>query len=181
MKDRIIVKRYAEGYMGFAVESLSQDRVIEEAKNFKSLLRENPDFEHFLKAFEITVSEKLKVIEKVMGADYSQEFRQFLRLLLEKGRIDKIAAIVEYIRVTYAHGIEVEALLRTSYPIDLDILQTLKERLENKLNKKFNLFLELDPDLLGGVQLIVGNTIIDGSVRKRLFELKQKLLNVRVV
>jgi F-type H+-transporting ATPase subunit delta len=129
----------------------------------------------------VSVAEKCGTIEKVMEANFSQEFRQFLRLLLEKGRIDKIVDIAEYVRVTYAHGNEVEALLRTTYPLDLDILEVLKERLQKKLNKKFNLFLELDPDLLGGVQLIVGNTIIDSSVRKRLDELKQKLLGVRVV
>jgi F-type H+-transporting ATPase subunit delta len=117
----------------------------------------------------------------VLGADYSQEFKDLLSLLLEKGRIDKIKDIAEYIRLTYAHGDEENALLRTTYPMDLDILKIVKERLEKVMNKKFNLYLEYDPDLLGGVQLIMGNTILDGSVRKRLDELKKQLLNARVV
>jgi len=125
-------------------------------------------------------AEKLKTIETVL-AGYSDEFRQFLRLLLEHGRIRKISEVAEYIRVAYSFGNKVEALLRTTYPLDLDLLKMVKEKLEKKLNKKFNLYLELDPDLLGGVQLIVGNSIIDGSVKNRLSELKQKLSALRVV
>lgn len=181
MRDRVIVERYAEGYMAFARQTMNDVKIIEEMANFRGLLRENPDFEYFLKASEVTIHEKQEVFLKVLGADYSAEFLNFLRLLLEKGRIKKIADIAEYIRSVYAHAQETDALLRTTYPMDLDLLKTVKERLEMAMKKKFNLYLELDPDLLGGVQLVVGNTIIDGSTRKRLSEIKQKLLNINVV
>ncbi|MFH0941222.1 MAG: ATP synthase F1 subunit delta [Candidatus Omnitrophota bacterium] len=180
MKDRVIVKRYAEGFVKFAQPTIDVEKIVQEAQNFRSLLRDNPEFDDFLNTPAVDQAEKLKTIETVL-VGYSQEFRQFLRLLLEHGRIRKIHDIAEYIRIAYAYGNKVEALLRTTYPLDLDLLKSVKEKLEKKLNKKFNLYLELDPDLLGGVQLIVGNTIIDGSVRKRLLELKQKLSALRVV
>ena len=180
MRDRVIVKRYAEGFVKFAQPTLSIEKIVQESQDFRDLLRNNSEFYDLLITPAVDEAEKLKVIETVL-AGYSQEFKQLLRLLLEHGRIRNISNIAEYIRVTYAHGNEVEALLRTTYPLDLDLLKNVKEKLEKKLNKKFNLYLELDPDLLGGVQLIVGNTIIDGSVRKRLLELKQKLSALRVV
>lgn len=180
MKDRVIVKRYAQGFVRFTQGTITIEKIVEEAQNFRSLLRDNPEFNDFLNTPAVDQAEKIKTIETVL-AGYSQEFRQFLRLLLEHGRISKISDIAEYLRITYAHGGEVEALLKTTYPLDLDLLKRVKEKLEKKLNKKFNLYLELDPDLLGGVQLTVGNTIIDGSVRKRLSELKQKLSALRVV
>jgi F0F1-type ATP synthase delta subunit len=53
--------------------------------------------------------------------------------------------------------------------------------LENKLHKKFKFYIDVDADLLGGVQVIMGDdTIIDGSVKKRLSDLKEKLRGVRV-
>ncbi len=175
-----IVKRYAEGFVRFAQPACTIEKIVQEAQDFRGLLRNNSELYDILITPAVDEAEKLKTIETVL-VGYSQEFRQFLRLLLEHGRFAKIHDIAEYIRLTYAHPDEVEALLRTTYPLDLDLLKLVKEKLEKKLKKKFNLYLELDPDLLGGVQLIVGNTIIDGSVKKRLLELKQKLSALRVV
>jgi len=56
----------------------------------------------------------------------------------------------------------------------------IKKGLESKLNKKLKLVVGLDPGLLGGVQVTIGNTVIDGSVRRRLDDLKEKLETVRV-
>jgi F-type H+-transporting ATPase subunit delta len=82
--------------------------------------------------------------------------------------------------VTYSHGEALEAVLKTSYPLDLGLIRKVKSKLENKMQKKINLYLELDPDLLGGIQIRIGNTIIDGSVRRRIDELKKKLMLAQV-
>ena len=52
--------------------------------------------------------------------------------------------------------------------------------LENKLHKKLHLYSDLDSDLLGGVRVTVDNIVLDGSVKKRLQDMKEKLLSVRV-
>jgi len=59
-------------------------------------------------------------------------------------------------------------------------VERIKAKLEEKLGKKMHLYLDLDPDLLGGVQIKIGNILIDGSVRRRLDELKQKLMTIQV-
>jgi len=99
---------------------------------------------------------------------------------LEKKRIDKIVEIADYVRVAYAHLGETEAILRTSFPLELDVIRQIKERLEKKLARKIRFYINLDGSLLGGVQVVIGNTILDGSVRKRLNDLKEKLLTLRV-
>jgi F0F1-type ATP synthase delta subunit len=63
----------------------------------------------------------------------------------------------------------------------VDLIKEIEDKLEEKLQKKFKFYIDLDADLMGGVQVIFGNnTIIDGSVRKRLADLKEKLRGVRV-
>jgi F-type H+-transporting ATPase subunit delta len=100
---------------------------------------------------------------------------RFLELLLEKRRINKIADIAEYLQLNYAHKGQARALLKTSFPLDLEVIQQIKDKLEEKFRKKFRLYIDLDAELLGGVQVVIGNKVIDGSVRKRLEDLREKL------
>ncbi|MFA5063282.1 MAG: ATP synthase F1 subunit delta [Candidatus Omnitrophota bacterium] len=180
MKEIIVVKRYSEAFMDFAKETIGLKVAVDEFKALKLLMQSNPEFEEFLASFEVSENEKSDFIDKVLGEDYSREFRQFLKLLIEKKRIDKLHDIADYIRVAYAHLGETEAILKTSFPLDLDLIKEIKDRLERKFNRSFRFYIDLDGSMLGGVQVIMGNTIIDGTVARRLSDLKEKLLTVRV-
>lgn len=180
MLERLVVKRYAEAYMEFAKGAVGLEKAVLDFKSLKMLMRANPGFQEILHSFDVSYSEKCDFIEKVLDEDYSREFKQFLKLLLEKKRVDKLMDIADYIRVAYAHLGETEAVLRTSFPLELDLIRHIKERLEKKLSRKIRFYINLDGSLLGGVQVVIGNTILDGSVRKRLSDLKEKLLTVRV-
>jgi F-type H+-transporting ATPase subunit delta len=180
MKEKIIAKRYAEAFLGYARETIGQNRAIEDFKKLKAALYENPQLGQFLNNPEIAIIDKSGVINRIFKENFSEETRQFLKLLLEKDRIRYITDICDYVRVTYSHGESLEGVLKASYPLDLEVIQEIKSKLENKFQKKINLYLELDPDLLGGIQIRIGNTVIDGSVRRRLDELKKKLMLIQV-
>lgn len=180
MLERLVVKRYAEAYMDFAKTSVGLEKAVQDFKSLKMMMRANPGFQEILHSFDVSYIEKCAFIDKVLGEDYSREFRQFLKLLLEKKRGDKLMDIADYIRVSYAHLGETEAVLRTSFPLELDLIRQIKERLEKKLKRKIRFYINLDGSLMGGIQVVIGNTILDGSVRKRLFDLKEKLQTVRV-
>jgi len=180
MRERLVVKRYAEAFMDFSKNTIGLERAVADFKGLKLLMQGNPGFQEILNSLDVSQAEKFNFIDKVLGVDFSQEFRQFLKLLLEKKRVDKIVDVADYVRVAYAHLGETEAILRTSFPLDLDLIQEIKDRLEKKFNRKFRFYIDLDGSMLGGVQVIIGNTIIDGSVRKRLGDLKEKLLTLKV-
>lgn len=179
MNNIIIAKRYAEGFLEFAKPSLGIEKIVEEFKNVKLILSGNPDFKEFLENYDILHDEKYAVLDKVLKA-FSQEIRDLFKLLIVKDHAKIMTDICDYVRMTYAHGEAVDALLRTTYPLDLSLIEAIKEQAERKLNKKLSLHIEFDASLLGGVQLTVGNLIIDGSVRKRLDQLKDKLQALRV-
>lgn len=180
MRERLVVKRYAEAFMDFAKEGIGLKRAAQDFKALKILIQENKGFQEILESLDVSDFEKCDFIDKVLDDNFPKEFRQFLKLLLEKKRINKIIDIADYIRVAYAHLGETEAILRTSFPLDLSLVQDIKSKLEHKFKRRFRFYIDLDGSLLGGVQVIIGNTIIDGTVRKRLGELKEKLLTVRV-
>jgi len=180
-KDKIVIKRYAEAFLGFASPTIGMNKIIEDFKNIKNILRVNPGFMEFLEHPGIPLAEKNDFIDLVLGDDFSSEFRQFLKLLLEKNRIDKLSDIAEYIRISYSHGEEIEVLLKTTFPLEVELIRSIENKLREKFKRKFKFYIDLDGSLLGGIQVVIGNILIDGSVRKRLDELRQKLKMVRVV
>lgn len=179
MKEKIIAKRYAEAFLSFAKNKIGQLKAVEELKDLKIIIFENPDLREFLESMEIIYKEKCEVIDRVFNV-FSDETRQFVKLLLDHGRINNLIDICDYVRITYAHGEAMDALLKTSYPLDIELIQKIKNVLEHKLKRKLSFHIELDADLLGGIQVKVGNLLIDGSVKRRLEELKEKLMLVKV-
>lgn len=180
MTDRLVIKRYAEAFMDFSKETIGLKRALEDFKNLKLLIRRNKEFLTLLESLDVSSAEKRDFIDKALDGNFSREFTQFLKLLLDKRRVDKIVDIADYVRVAYSHLGKTEAILRTSFPLGLDLVGKIRERLEKKFNRRLKLYIDLDGSLLGGVQVVIGNTVFDGSVRRRLDELKEKLLAVRV-
>jgi F-type H+-transporting ATPase subunit delta len=180
IKNRVVVIRYAEAFAGYARESIGLERALADIRIVRNLIRDNPEFKEFLESTDITVYEKEELIGKVFKNEISKETINFLRLLLEKKRIVNLYDIAEYLLLTYAHEGAEEVLLRTSLPLDIGLIKSLEEKLSRRYDKNFKFYIDLDGSLLGGVQVVIGNTILDGSVRKRLSDLKEKLKETEV-
>ena len=176
----ILTRRYAEAFLEYAKKTLGFEQALEELKRVKDIFRDNPDFKGFLENPAINYIEKCAVIDNTLVAVLSQEIRNFLKLLLKKARIEKFPDIAEYARIKYAHGERMRALLYTTYLMNTQVLERFKSTLENKLRTQLQLYINLAPEMLGGVRVIFGNKILDGSVAKRLEDLKRKLLAAKV-
>ena len=180
MREKLISKRYAEAYMAFSEPKIGLSRCIEDMKDVRTVLRQNPDFLHFLKAPEVDKEAKAAVLDRVLGDVLADETRTFIKYLIDKKRVAVLSNVAEYIRIVYSHGVVIDVVLRTTFPMELEIIERIKAQVESFACKKVNLYLELDPDLLGGAQVVIGNTIIDGSVRNRLMQLKKQMLLAKV-
>jgi F-type H+-transporting ATPase subunit delta len=180
MKEDILSKRYAEGFIAYAQDTIGLSQAVSEFKALKWIISQNPDFLGFLTNPEIMYHEKYAFIEKVLDEQFSVDIRNFIKLLVEKRRVGFLSEIADYVRVHYGHGGALEAVVTTTYPLDLDIISAIKMKLEKKLQRTLNLYLQFDPDLKGGIQVTIGNMVLDGSVRKRLIELKETLQRARI-
>lgn len=180
MKEKLLGERYGEAFLSYAKDTIGFEKAAEELRNLKLFLHQNAEFFDFLKEPQIVYEAKCDVIDKVLGKDFTEETRDFLKLLAEKRRIRYIDNICDYVRTTSAHGEAEDVLLKTTYPLENDMVQKIKNKIEEKFGRKMNFFIQFDPDLMGGIQVIVGNTIIDGSVRNRIMDLRTKLMKIRI-
>jgi len=180
IKDRAIVARYGEAFIKYVRPGIGTDKAIDDLKKLRKMLQDNGNLKNFLESPEVSSIDKHKVIDVVFKDDLAVEIAHFVKLLIGHKRIGHLTDIVEYIRLKYSHYGEQEVLLKTTYPLELDLIKRIEEKLEKKLNKKCKFYIELDSRILGGIQVIIGNRVIDGSVRGRLNDLKEKLQAIRV-
>ena len=180
IKNKVIVNRYAEAFISFSRANCGLDKALNDLVIVKNIIRDNPGFGELMNNPEISYTEKCAFIDEVIKDGLCNEIRNFLKLLLDKKRFDIFLDVAEYLRAKYAHHGQVDVLLRTAFPLELDLIKNIEVVLKNKLKQDLRFYIDLDGSLLGGVQVVIGNTIIDGSVVKRLNDLKEKLTTVNM-
>lgn len=180
IKNRALASRYARAFIEHCAESIGTEGALSDLKKVKQLLDEHHELREALQNPEIGYSDKYGIIDKVFADGFSAEIRYFLKTLIENGRLGSFPDIAEFARIKYAHGSTEEALIKTSYILDLELIKKIQDVVQKRFGRKFKFYIELDSRLLGGVQITIGNTVIDGSVRKRLNDLKERLRNAQV-
>ncbi|MDD5281337.1 MAG: ATP synthase F1 subunit delta [Candidatus Omnitrophica bacterium] len=178
IKNKVIVSRYAEAFISLTRENCGLDKALDDLVIVKNIIRDNPGFSELMHNPEISYTEKCLIIDEAIRDGLSDEIRNFLKLLIEKKRFDIFRDVAEYLRAKYAHHGQMDVLLRTAFPLELDLIKKIEVVLRKRFKQDLRFYIDLDGSLLGGVQVVIGNTIIDGSVVKRLDELKGKLTTV---
>ncbi len=119
---------------------------------------------------------KQAVLERVFGERLSPTTASFLRLLLDKGREDIVADVADAYR---ALGDErtgtVEAVVRAAKPLTADETDRLQAALAARTGKTVRLRIQLEPALIGGLVVQVGDVVYDRSVRHQLAQLRDGL------
>jgi len=137
-------------------------------------------FYDWLLSPQISKETKEEVVKKVFK-DRNPGFYRFFSLLIRKNRIKNFPEIVKmYAELTRENPESVEIKAVSSAPIPNDEKEKLIKKLEKDFGKKVILREKIQLDLIGGVVLFIGDKMIDGSLKNRLLNLKEKLLETSV-
>jgi F-type H+-transporting ATPase subunit delta len=109
----------------------------------------------------------------------TEEARNFVKLLLDNGRLELMPEIAELFeqQKNEREGV-VDADISTAFELDPVQLQSLVADLQRRFKRRVNPHVRIDKTLIGGVQIVVGDTVIDGSVRGKLAGMSAALLKV---
>ncbi|MDX1623409.1 MAG: ATP synthase F1 subunit delta, partial [Gemmatimonadota bacterium] len=140
------------------------------------LLESEERFRVFLHAPQIPAEEKRSVIEASLGEGFHPLAVRFLYLVIDKHREAFLEEIVRAWReLLDERENRQSALVTTATPVDASMLRRIRGALEKTTGKTIDLEQAVDPDLLGGVVIKTGDTVIDGSVRARLERMRRRL------
>jgi F-type H+-transporting ATPase subunit delta len=118
------------------------------------------------------------MVDSAIGPTVSGPVLNLVKLMLRRGRIDQLPRVsAEFRRLDNARQGIVPATATTAAPLSQDDVRALVGRLEQMTGGRIELALQVDPSLLGGLVVRVGDRLIDGSVRGRLERLRNQLVS----
>jgi F-type H+-transporting ATPase subunit delta len=135
-----------------------------------------PEAMRLLASPAIPAEARERLLDRLLGGAVSGPPRNLLALLVRRGRFELLPAVCAEFRRLYRHreGI-VEAIVTSAAPIDPGEVRMLEERLAAVADARIELSLRVDPAIIGGLQVRLGDRLIDGSVRGRLERLRASL------
>jgi F-type H+-transporting ATPase subunit delta len=170
-----IAEVYSRALFDVAQEHDILDDVHEQLGQFADELNTNRDLQVFFFSPYFSSQEKKDGIGKMLdGAD--EHFQRFLELLAERHRMPAIFRIRREFDGLYAEERKLLPVTITSaVELDKDTLKEIGKKIEDNTGRKVNLTTKVDPDVIGGLVMRVGNVVMDGSIRARLERLRKQV------
>lgn len=176
-EDSSVARRYAQAM--FTVADRQKRAVIlrNELQSVVDALGQTPQMKAILDQPLLTEERKKAAIDTMFGKTFSKDTIGFLKLLVDKRRIDLLPEVNEEFSrlVRTQQNIEFATAI-SAVPLTPQETQALERTLEARTGKDIELKTEVDPALMGGVLVRIGDTVLDGSVRGNLERLREHLL-----
>jgi F-type H+-transporting ATPase subunit delta len=170
-----IAQVYARALFEVASERDQLDVIREQLDQFANALDENRELQIFFFSPYFSTEEKTNALRRVVeGAE--QTFMSFLETLVERHRMPALFRIrAQYERLwEEAHKV-LPVSVTSAVSLDDAVLKEIGERIGEQTGQQVELSAAADPEILGGIVVRVGNSILDASLRSRLEQLRKQL------
>ena len=168
-----IAKVYARSLLEVAREQGKLDQVREQLVQFVDALNEHRELAVFFFSPYFSIKEKQEALGRVLeGAD--EIFLNFLELLIEKHRMPVIFRIrAEFERLWEEEERVLPVEITSAVALDPATTESLSKAIGERAGRNVTLATHVDPEIIGGIVVRVGNSILDASIRNRLEQLRR--------
>ncbi len=181
MIERAAARRYAEAFVSAAEDAGKLREGLEELESIVQTYSGSKPLQRFLGSPEISPEDKERVIHRLWGEAASRPTLGLLGLLLDWDRMEHLPILAEEARsVSEARQGILRGRVVTAHPISSAETEAVARGLGRLLHKKVLLERSVDPEILGGIRVTVGTTLLDASVRAMLEEVRGQLKQVKV-
>ena len=136
----------------------------------------NPQLLAFSDSPKATADQVLGLITGVAKTAMPEMARNFLRTVVENGRLNALPEIATQFRaLKNAQSGSSDAVVYSAFPIAADALAEVRSALEKRFGRSLNVSVALQPELIGGIRVVVGDEVLDTSVKARLDQMKVAL------
>ena len=170
-----IAEVYSRALFEAAKEHDVLDRVHDELGEFADALSESRELQVFFFSPYFSSQEKKEGLGKLIE-DADEHFVRFLELLAERHRLPAIFRIRRRFDDLWREENKLLPVSVTSaVELDPELVEGVGKRIEEQTGQRVELSSKVDPDVLGGLVLQVGNMVLDASVRNRLEQLRKRV------
>ena len=175
-----VAQVYARALFEVASEDRILDTIKEQLAQFVDALNSNRDLQvFFFSPYFSTAEKKSGLARAVDGAEPA--FTNFLEALIERHRMPEIFRIRERFNKLWDDEMKVLPVeVTTAVPLDEATVASIGESVGRETGTRIQLTSVVDPDVIGGIVLRVGNVVLDASIRSRLNQLRKQVSKARM-
>jgi F-type H+-transporting ATPase subunit delta len=181
MRETTVARNYAEALLELARDDDAIDAYAAAIRQIAELMRTERQLRRFLDTPRVEADEKRAVVRDVFEGRVPDRFLRFLFVVIDKRRQRILPVIADQFAdlVNELYG-RIEVSVTMAVEPDNELRRALKERLAGVFEKEIFPTYHLDPRILGGVIIRVGDRVMDGSLRRRLQGLRRSLLRTEL-
>ncbi|MGB3368962.1 MAG: ATP synthase F1 subunit delta [Acidaminobacteraceae bacterium] len=178
---KLVSKTYSESLFEVAVEENILDKTIEDMLLIKESFETYPKLYELFRSPQISSIERKAMLSEVFGPKVSTEVLSFLKILVDKGRCSEIFGINDsFMSLSDKHNGIIHVVAKTAIAMDEKEIDALKAKLSSDMNCTIEIINEINPEIMGGLTLKIGDKVIDGSVKKKLNDIRDELAQIIV-
>jgi len=173
---------YAEALLAAAPANAVAEDVAVELESLARLLDEWPEAARLLTVATIGKKQRCELVERVFAGRTSEPLAGLLAVLARNGRLELVGAIARRFRkLLHRRQGRVEVTVTTAFELDEPTRQAVAEMIEQMIRAEPLLTTRVDPDLLGGATVRVGDRVYDASIATSLSRLSRSMLAERSI
>jgi F-type H+-transporting ATPase subunit delta len=176
-----VAKRYARALFEVASEKNVIDATEKELLGVVKVIDDNEGLRKLLSHPKISAEEKKQLLETLFAREISANTGNFLNIVIERGREGQLKEIVDNF-IEMANDVRgiADATVVTAKALTDEEVKQLADGFGRQLNKKLRVKTEVDPALIGGIVVRIGDRLYDGSIRGKLSRFSQQIKQAQV-
>jgi F-type H+-transporting ATPase subunit delta len=176
----VIADRYAQALVGMISDLKELDRIDAELTLFSNLFKTDDRFRRFFLSPRVLTEKKKEFIRLIFKDQFSKEVINLILLIIDKHRENLALDITQRFDnlADEVRGVESGTVI-TAVPLHKDDFTLLEDRIQIFSKRRITLVQKVDPSIIGGVVLWLGNHVVDGSIRYRLEMVRRDLLALK--
>lgn len=177
MRDETVARNYAETLFELALRNEALQDYGDAVETVAKLIEEDPKFRLFIETPRIDDADKKNVVKKAFEASLPKHVVNFVLVTIDKRRQRLLRSISQQYQLLFdAHIGREHVQVKVARPADDATREVIAEKLSVALGKEVIPNFRVDAGILGGLVVRTGDTIYDGSIRRRLEGLRRRLL-----
>lgn len=178
MKSSKVAERYARALFNLASEQKSLDAVVADSQAVKESIGSSAELRAFLVNPIFKKEEKDSILKSVFEGRVQPLFLNFLMFLVERSRLDILGQIIdEFIAIHLTSIGTMNVVIRTERAIDPPLMEKLLAKLQERSGKKIQADVIIDPELLGGFKVLMGDEVYDSSFKSQLRKYQESAIS----
>ena len=169
-ESRAIARRYASAAFDLAREAEAVPQIAQDMKDLFGYIKESHELRHLLFDRSIDRNIQKKALDEVLTkAKFHKISINFTHVLLDNGRIMDLKEIIRvFEKIRFQTGEKIVAHVRSAVPLSKAQHETLQKTLTTQISGDVRLDVSVDPNLIAGVVIEVGNTLIDSTLKTKI-------------